>query len=588
MLPVTAVLLAALLAPYRVATAALGGIENTVHNLRVDAPRARRAPLAGGAGIGMCEFCHTPHTARPMRELWARRAPALTYKLYQSSTLKADLKQPTGASRLCLSCHDGTLAMGALRGGPAGVRVSLGRLSGGASLGTDLSDDHPISFVYDSDLATRRGDLADPSALPTEIRLDQERQLQCTTCHDPHESAREKFLVVDNRGAQLCTACHRVEAWSQSAHATSSAPRRGGGRDPWPHSPYQTVADNGCTNCHAQHGAEHPEWLLTQETQSEACLVCHDGSVAATDIRRALLAPSAHPIGRTETSHQPNEDPLFMPRHVACPDCHEPHSARASAGTTPRSTERLGRVSGVEASGQRTQPAQWEYEVCYKCHGLRDDSPFLAGRSFTLLRSDNTTNIRAEFAVSNVSYHPVEARGRNDRIEGLEARYTAASMLRCTDCHSSERGRSSARGPHGSAYEPILTAEYRSRDPSTESPQAYALCYSCHDRSVLLADSDGFPHRLHVVDKQASCVVCHDAHGSRNSPFLVNFLVRGKAGEAVVTPASSGELQYTSVGRGMGSCSLTCHGQEHLRTAYPVQVEQGLKGRSRLRRGPRR
>ncbi len=129
------------------------------------------------------------------------------------ATLEATLAQPTGASRLCLGCHDGTTALGNLRVPPRIGPVSLGPLTGRASLGTDLSDDHPVSFVFDSALALRQGQLADPSSLPATIRLDRTKQMQCSSCHDPHESRHRKFLRVDDRGAGLCTTCHRQKNW---------------------------------------------------------------------------------------------------------------------------------------------------------------------------------------------------------------------------------------------------------------------------------------------------------------------------------------------------------------------------------------
>ncbi len=88
-----------------------GAVADTVHNLSATGPGTIKAP-----GVGeVCVFCHTPHSAATTQALWNRDLPPVTYTLYTSSTLEATLKQPTGASRLCLSCHDGTTALGALR-----------------------------------------------------------------------------------------------------------------------------------------------------------------------------------------------------------------------------------------------------------------------------------------------------------------------------------------------------------------------------------------------------------------------------------------------------------------------------------------
>jgi len=208
---------------------------------------------------------------------------------------------------------------------------------------------------------------------------------------------------------------------------------------------------------------------------------------------------------------------------------------------------------------------------------------------FLLTRSDNTTNVRRAFSTNNLSFHPVEAPGRNQAIQGLEAGYTPATVLTCSDCHNSDEsegaGGQGARGPHGSAYEPILVREYQVNDPSEESYQSYSLCYRCHNRAALLSDPRGFPHRLHVIDQRASCAVCHDAHGSRQSPFLINFLVRGKAGNTVVTPSGSNRLEFQSLGPGRGQCFLTCHGSNHDPREYPAAAVS--TGAARQRSVPR-
>lgn len=581
------------------AVPAWGGIESTTHNFSVSGPQVPgappRAPALSGAApsIGICVFCHTPHNARPSAGLWNHTLPAVTYKLYESPTLQATINQPTGSSRLCLSCHDGTLALGDLRVHPHGTHLSIGPLSGGASLGTDLSDDHPVSFVYDVALASRQRQLAMPSSLPREVRLDQAGQMQCTSCHNAHEDKFEKFLVMDNRGARLCVACHRLPGWQESAHATSPATSTRAGSTPWPHTSYVTVSDNGCENCHRQHAAGHPEWLLLDRTTSEGCLGCHDGSVALKDVRRAFNTLSSHPVEATELLHQPNEDPLFMKRHVACGDCHDPHSVRATApvtGTAPGgplgTMEAIGVVPGVDAAGGRVRQARTEYEVCYKCHGLEEEATFLVAPRFMLIRNDNITNIRLLFSTNSMSFHPVEGAGHNQTITGFEAGYTPSTILTCTDCHSSDEtdqaGGQGARGPHGSAYEPILMREYQVVDPSQESYQSYALCYRCHNRSALLSATTGFPHQMHVVDQQTSCAVCHDAHGSRQNPFLINFLLRGKTGTPVVTPSATGHgIEFDPLGPGQGRCFLTCHGHNHDPAAYPP----ASPGAAPMRRG---
>ena len=140
-------------------------IANTKHNLSVTGP----GTLKASSETQICVFCHTPHNARdiPAAPLWNRAINNQAYTVYTSNSLDAEdirgglIDQPAGSSKLCLSCHDGTLAIGAvdvLEGqtnvsiamngtGPGGVMASgSGTVSGFTrNLGVDLRNDHPIS-----------------------------------------------------------------------------------------------------------------------------------------------------------------------------------------------------------------------------------------------------------------------------------------------------------------------------------------------------------------------------------------------------------------------------------------------------------
>ena len=92
------------------------------HNLSVGGPGAVRA--AGENQI--CIFCHTPHNATPVQPLWNRALPVSSYKVYASNSLKAQPGQPTGASKLCLSCHDGTIALGSVNSRQQPIMMAAG------------------------------------------------------------------------------------------------------------------------------------------------------------------------------------------------------------------------------------------------------------------------------------------------------------------------------------------------------------------------------------------------------------------------------------------------------------------------------
>ena len=91
-----------------------GSIATTKHNLSVGGPGTVRAQ----SETQICVFCHTPHNSRTQAPLWNRNDSGGTYTMYWSATMDAysspaAAPQPNGNSKLCLSCHDGTLALGA-------------------------------------------------------------------------------------------------------------------------------------------------------------------------------------------------------------------------------------------------------------------------------------------------------------------------------------------------------------------------------------------------------------------------------------------------------------------------------------------
>lgn len=540
---------------------AAGSMSQTVHNLTPTGPGTVKETEPSG----LCVFCHTPHDANPTRALWNRTFSGINYTLYNSRTLKGTVDQPTGDSRLCLSCHDGLLAMSNVRL-PASNNFTLGKVTGNTSLGTDLSDDHPVSMHYDSSLAAQQGQLTDPQNLVPEIHLDENQDLQCSACHDPHEATHPNFLRMDNQYGSLCTACHELPSWNDSIHATSTATWNGTGSGPWPADGYTTVAENACLNCHRPHAAGHPEWLLTQSDEPANCTVCHDGNSASKDIKTEFLKTYHHPVENDQGTHQPDENPSVMQRHVSCSDCHDPHATASgvSTGLTLAGSQR--NVSGVTVAGSVVKPATYKYEVCLKCHGLQEPA------SLGIVRAGGTRNIRLKIDPNNASYHPLAAPGKNPAITGLDPAYSSSSQIDCTDCHNNDQWTASGtqpRGPHGSNYEYILAQQYRADDPTSGTTADSALCYSCHDSATLLT-SGNFPHNSHVTADQASCAVCHDAHGSRDNKFLIDFMVQTRLGAPVVTASSGGQLQFTpdSMNPGHGSCSLTCHGHDHNPSTY--------------------
>ncbi len=579
---------------------------HTKHNLSVSGP----GPIRAVSETRICIFCHTPHNASPQSPLWNKDLEPRTYSVYESATLRSGpLPQPSGPTKLCLSCHDGTIAMGAVVNPASGIAMAGGDTLAPGSLsnfGLNLSGHHPVAFPYHAALPNTEL-LSSP---PPNLTYGGGDEVHCTTCHDPHNDTNGKFLVKDNRYSALCTECHQMTGWASSAHATSTASVVGILPRPpktWP--TYTQLNEWGCEVCHTPHFAPTPEQLLnfTDVPPTFSCTTegCHNAGappfhVAAVGTSVPLAASRLGVTGRPATgtvniarqtrkvsAHHESFGALeMMPRSgrtiarsvlrsVGCPDCHNPHLTTYSTASAPYVSGMLRSVTGVDRYGADVRAASFEYEICFKCHS--DNTPDID----YVPRVISVTNTRLAFDPSNPSYHPVISTGKNLNVPSIPSTFeptmNPSVMIYCTTCHSDDEGGS--RGPHGSSFRPILRERYETADFTPESFDNYALCYRCHERASILRDvsfqkrlrrttGSGGGHSGHLAASIA-CAACHDAHGvnemmggstatNGSHTHLINFDTR-----TVLPKPGSGNPTFKDAGTFSGSCSLCCHNVLH-------------------------
>ena len=186
----------------------------------------------------ICRVCHVPHDHQKSTQrylnglLWNHGVSAATYTMYDStwsSTLDgAQSTQPDGVAKLCLGCHDGTIAIDTFDKyiGTAGdIKTIYGggvdafevpSFADGAN--EDLRGTHPLSITYDT--------AADPNLNATSTAMGtsgtiadvlDNGKVQCSSCHDVHDQesvAGTHLLRVAQTVAQggaasgLCLTCH--------------------------------------------------------------------------------------------------------------------------------------------------------------------------------------------------------------------------------------------------------------------------------------------------------------------------------------------------------------------------------------------
>lgn len=584
----TAVALGALWNTAPLAHASLQGLRvtNTPHNLSV----------TGGGGAhdikatdetGVCVFCHTPHHASFDGPLWSRKSNISIYTPYVSPTIRANPQQPMGVSRLCLSCHDGTIALGTLLDdyelstlGPLPPPDADPRKN--SNLGKDLRTSHPVSMTYG--LAA---EFYDKTTLEAKgIKLAEDTYVECNSCHDPHNNQYGNFLVRDTavQHDALCLDCHNKSGWTDA----DTTHRTGGTRYvPEVSSP---VAVDGCINCHLPHNAQRGAHLLRQPSalsgeETNCTGVCHKGATytaaSGPDIVTQFARPFTHPIQNYPNIHKANESlPMATEKkHVQCVDCHNPHLAGWEGGPLGSATPEVsppsvapninGPLRGVRGVGidgialPGNAAARYEYEICFRCHAGASAGDFKSASDQRPVRLYSTYDQSLRFAIDNPSYHPVttDTQGRTGRSL-LQALQNTQLRIYCSDCHAS----------HGGNYRYIL--KYENEEVFPSGAASYPLCFSCHDQDFLLNPAAGthsgsvLLHQSHVRDHSVPCSACHDPHGvpklrggtASNGAHMVNFDTR-YAGDAAIYDATLPNPNCTVAG--------TCHTTVAQQQYYP-------------------
>jgi len=591
------------------------------HNLSL----AGNSPVKGA--LDPCLYCHVPHSgvANPNGALWSQQLSSQTYSTYSSTTLHNTGMQPMlgGDSSLCLSCHDGTVAVGQTQ--PFGQIQMTGNMYPADKFGTNLQGSHPFSLklpLVDAadlvpSLATSHT-TADPTGAVKLINND----VECTSCHTPHAQAvdmvSKNFLVRDSSSGQLCTSCHQVNPrtvsnqsnplaqWPVSIHATAgnaiaNPPLLGS---------YATVGQNACLSCHMPHnsaaggrllrGPQPPMANIDASTQN--CMTCHNGgsniSPAIANIYTEF-SKIAHPYPSGINAHDAGETPLLNNnRHATCVDCHSPHGSQQvtsfSSILPPAIRPSQAGAIGISVTDGTTvvNPAVNQYENCLRCHGLSTgkQTPAIFGYLPTrAITGGDDLNLIPQFNLTAASSHPV----MHDRTSALPQPSLLPYMLNedgktqgramgtriyCTDCHNSDDNREfggvGPNGPHGSKWTHLLERRYEFSqapgpgqrvtnlypNPDFSINGPYAMCAKCHDLQNQVDNNTSWTQHSAHINSGFSCSVCHTGHGMTAGTANVTGERLVNFDVKVVAPNGNLPISYN---RASNTCALVCHSAAH-------------------------
>ncbi len=327
---------------------------------------------------------------------------------------------------------------------------------------------------------------------------------QCLSCHDPHGAGNRTLLRSDNM-AELCESCHK-DVTQARRHV---------------HGP---VASGSCAACHNGHGSDAPKLLAAQGR--DMCTGCHDRMADQLKTVKHVHKPmegdcrQCHEVHASNHAMQLKQEPLDL-----CASCHQDVMKLAS-----------------EAGYKHTPVTTGQ--TCLGCH--------------TPHGSDMDKLVKINLAAVCLECHdkPVQD-GRRRSIPAVAEIGRKGMFLHgpirennCSGCHA----------PHGGNVSRLLSKPYPETFYEAFDPEKYALCFTCHDRQlVLLEKTEGLTrfrdgqrnlHFAHVQgEKGRSCRACHSTHAS-TFPVHVRETV----------PFGKWELpiKYTQSRTG-GSCAPGCH-----------------------------
>ncbi len=237
------------------------GINNTVHDLSRNNGFQNHGYESSQVDYldRICIFCHAPHHAfrlvaagangtGPLSvsdeysylPLWNHTQTTVVFTPYNpgpdmpttgsktATSIGTAYDKIGSVSLLCLSCHDGSVAVNEYGNAPQDTRsISRGadHMDLQYKIGGDgyLANHHPIGFNYntvqaaDADIKvsstawSHTGDGA-PGVFAAATIADTlwNGKMECSTCHAVHNKGNsgEKLLMVSDRGSNLCLTCH--------------------------------------------------------------------------------------------------------------------------------------------------------------------------------------------------------------------------------------------------------------------------------------------------------------------------------------------------------------------------------------------
>ena len=458
-------------------------------DLLIDYPKTRQV-----ASEMMCYSCHDGSIVDSRWRVWETSRHKTGEKPSDKITVPPEYPLDSKGRMQCYTCHS---AHGVEGGTDMATAIFLREPNVNSSMcrkchqGKDKGPDeglHPIDVEF-PDFPKK--------ILQAGGKAGTGKTVICESCHTPHGSTAEHFLVVPNEGegslthSMLCEACHTVSPDINSDNKLRHFSHPVGVKLP-DEAKLPEKWDNGekpylgkgktvnCRTCHSPHnGTKKNHLLTTRKKGDELCLTCHTSKKRIYDTK--------HDIAKHFPDNE-NADGETAVEKGTCRSCHFMHK-----GYGPKMWARKGADATMEG-------------ICISCH--------TKGR----IAKDKTTGKYS---------HPVGVKPQRIKQEGAalplftaKGKKDPEGKISCASCHdphrwapdSDDRGTNTKDGDVNNSF---------LRKASTPDGK---LCKSCHSSkwSVLGSKHDmGLmePHSKNskgqTIEESGVCGACHTPHNAK-------------------------------------------------------------------------
>jgi len=349
---------------------------------------------------------------------------------------------------------------------------------------------HPVNIEFDGIPTT----ILESGGKAGKGKGGEKNLIICETCHTPHGSTNNHFLVIPNSKeglthAMLCESCHTVspDMKSDDALRRYSHPvavdiiEEAELPETWENGEKPFLASGkavNCRTCHSPHnGTKNNHLLVSKNEKGSLCLTCHTSKKKVFETKHDLVA---------QFPEETNADGIAASETGTCYACHSMHKGR-----------------GPKMWARDTEGASIE-DLCASCHN---------------------ENGLAQKALTGKLTHPIDIPVPDGMTTGTlplfsdDGKKSPEGKVTCATCHDLHTWSVKTDDRGGKDVQGDATNSFLRKSSSPDS----TLCRTCHVDKAPIRQTKHDMNRMYPRSKNAKlqtvkesglCGSCHTPHNA--------------------------------------------------------------------------